>query len=69
MCKFHDSILVSCSSSIFEQGQKVNLPHLLLSQFQWLDRIINGKVIMFSGELKVQPSTASISTKIFSYNL
>ncbi|XP_052284224.1 Fanconi anemia group D2 protein-like isoform X1 [Dreissena polymorpha] len=32
-------------STILEQGQKVNVPHLLLSQFQWLDHIVNGKEV------------------------
>ncbi|XP_060605548.1 Fanconi anemia group D2 protein-like [Ruditapes philippinarum] len=30
---------------ILEQGQKVNIPHLLLSQFQWLDHIVNSKEV------------------------
>lgn len=46
----HHSHNIICQSSfyssvILEQGQKVNVPHLLLSQFQWLDRIVNSKVI------------------------
>ena len=41
----YEAFLVFFSSSILEQGQKVNLPHLVMSQFQWLDRIINGKVM------------------------
>ncbi|KAL4226050.1 Fanconi anemia group D2 protein [Mactra antiquata] len=32
-------------SVILEQGQKVNVPHLLLSQFQWLDHIVNSKEV------------------------
>ncbi|XP_053376879.1 Fanconi anemia group D2 protein-like [Mercenaria mercenaria] len=30
---------------ILEQGQKVNIPHLLLSQFQWLDHVVNSKEV------------------------
>ncbi|XP_069142684.1 Fanconi anemia group D2 protein-like [Argopecten irradians] len=31
--------------SIFEHGEKVNLPRLLMSQFRWLDSIVNGKAV------------------------
>ncbi|XP_076105835.1 Fanconi anemia group D2 protein-like [Mytilus galloprovincialis] len=31
--------------SIFEHGEKVNIPRLLMSQFRWLDRILAGKEI------------------------
>lgn len=42
----HSALLVLSlfSSTILEQGQKVNIPHLLLTQFQWLDNIVSGKV-------------------------
>lgn len=31
-------------SCIVEHGEKVNLPRLLMSQFRWLDRILDSKV-------------------------
>lgn len=31
--------------SIFDHGEKVNLPHLLMSQFRWLDRIVSGQEV------------------------
>ncbi|XP_021343216.1 Fanconi anemia group D2 protein-like [Mizuhopecten yessoensis] len=31
--------------SIFDHGEKVNIPRLLMSQFRWLDSIINGKEV------------------------
>ncbi|KAJ8301396.1 hypothetical protein KUTeg_020383 [Tegillarca granosa] len=30
---------------IYENGEKVNLPRMLMSQFRWLDRIVNGKEV------------------------